>query len=249
VPNVKTSGMELSYSLHITMHPERKPKNRPKYYPPDKTLSDYMHEKLQFEKQCIKDGVRGSDRTSHPDYNKLTKKKHDVLPKLFTSMANVYFFFDCIANVSSSAMPNIDKDEREARKVIRELFESDVKDLLGIRRTNSTRQIYAFLFDRLIHSLIYTGDGDVDKADDFRLKLIHILQDSIFRSTQVPLLADFSGKGWGIALNDIGRASAWTEMLAKKVDTKDDDSTKPDNTVDLSNVSFVNLPSDLKHKS
>jgi hypothetical protein len=63
------------------------------------------------------------------------------------------FLFECIANVSSSAMPNMDKVEREARKVIRELFEDDVKDLLGIRRTNPKRQIYAFLFDRLIHAM------------------------------------------------------------------------------------------------
>jgi hypothetical protein len=218
------------------MHSERKPKNGPKYYPPDKTLSDYMHEKLLFEIKCINDDLRGTDRTSHPEYNRLSKKRHDVLPKLFRSMANVYFFFECIANVSSSAMPNIDKVEREARKVIRKLFEDDVKDLLGIRRTNPKRQIYAFLFDRLIFSLIYAGDGRADEADYFRLKLIHILQDNIYRNVQVPLSDDFSPDGKRLVLNDIGRALTWTEMLAKKVDTKEYDSTKPDNTVDFSNV-------------
>ena len=215
------------------MRPRRKPIVRPQYYPPDESLSDYMREKLLFETKCIKDGLRGKERTSHPDYNRLNKKKHDVLPKLFTSMANVYFFFECIANVSSSAMPNIDKVEREARKVIRELWTDDVKDLLGITRANPKRQIYAFLFDRLIHSLIYTGDGDVNEADYFRLKLIHILQDNIYRKVQVPLRTDFSGVGYGIVLNDIGRALAWTEMLAKKVDTKDDDSAKPDDIIEF----------------
>jgi hypothetical protein len=88
----------------------------------------------------------------------------------------------------------------------------------------------------------------VDEDDYFRLKLIHILQQNILYHTQVPLSDDFSPQGKGIVLNEIGRASAWTEMLAKKVDTKEDDSTKPDYTVDFSNVSFVNFPSDFSLK-
>src|SRR5947209_885205 len=117
------------------MRPRRKPKIAPKYYPPHKSLSDYMQEKLQFEIKCIKEGLAGSDRRSHADYNKLSKKKHDVLPKLFQSMANLVYFFACIENVSSSSMPNIEPNECEARKVIRELWLDDVKDLLGIRRS------------------------------------------------------------------------------------------------------------------
>ena len=222
------------------MPKSKKPKNEPKPYTPDRGLVNFMHDKLQFEKQCIKEGVWGKLRTSHPDYKNLNRRKNYVVDKVFRSMANLVFFFECIANLPSSTMPSVDKVEREARKVLQDLFENDVKDLLGVRRANpkDKRQIYAFVFDRLIHSLIYTGDGDVDKADYFRLKLIHILQDNIYRKIQVPLSDDFSPSGKGIVLNDIGRSLAWTEMLANKVDTKDDDSRKPGNTIDFPRDSY-----------
>jgi hypothetical protein len=211
------------------MSTAHKPENEGKPYLPDDVLLNYMQEKLQFEIKYIKEDSRG--RTSDPEYDLLNKRKNDVLKKVFKSMANLVFFFESIANIPSSSMPYMEPNEREARKVIRELFENDVKDLLGIRRNpNDKRQNYAFVFDRLIHSLIYTGDGDVDKADYFRLKLIHILQDNIYRKVQVPLRTDFSGVGYGIVLNDIGRALAWTEMLAKKVDTKEG---TPGNTINF----------------
>jgi hypothetical protein len=207
----------------------RKPEKEPKPYLPDEVLLNYMQEKLQFEIKYIKEDLRG--RTSDPDYELLNKRKNDVLKKIFKSMANLIFFFECIANLPSSTMPSVDKVEREARKVIRELFQNDVKDLLGIRRSaKDKRQTYAFLFDRLIHSLIYTGDGKVDEGNQFRLKLIHILQDSIYRKVPVTLSDDFSQGGKGIVLNDIGRAAAWTEMLAKKVDTKEG---TPSNTINF----------------
>jgi hypothetical protein len=89
------------------------------------------------------------------------------------------------------------------------------------------------VFDRLIHSLIYTGNGRVDKADYFRLKLFHILQQNIYSKVQVPLLDDFSSMAFSIILQDVGRALAWTEMLAKKVYDEDDDLTMPRRTFDF----------------
>jgi hypothetical protein len=213
------------------MRISHKSKAHIKGYTPERGLVNFMRERVQFEKRHIIEELRGESLATDPDYNKLKRRKNYVVDKVFTSMANLVFFFESIASVPSSK--TLDELERKARKELQKLFEDDVKDLLGIRRVNPDKQIYGFLFDRLIHSLIYTGDGDVDEADYFRLKLIHILQDSIFHKVQVPLTTDFSGQSWGIVLNDIGRASAWTEMLAKKVDTRKDDSRKPRNTLNF----------------
>jgi hypothetical protein len=76
-----------------------------------------------------------------------------------------------------------------------------------------------------------TSGKHVDSDNYFRLKLIHILQENIFHHIQVALTPNFSSEvGYGIVLNDIRRALAWTEMLAMKAN---DDQGEARNILDF----------------
>jgi hypothetical protein len=204
-----------------------------KSYVPDKSIVNYMNEKLQFEKERNKLSLRGEALQTNPLYSTLKKRKVDVLDRVFRSMANIVFFFDRISTEED----------------LREDFEDDVKDLLGVRRDNPEERIYGFIFYRLVSSILIernrskklqshgnvqieliAQDRNLD-VSDFSLNLNHFLQQIVrdkVRSS-LPTGVDMLGAQTAI-LNDFDRALAWTGLLAHSTDQ---DNEKPDRTLDL----------------
>ena len=82
-------------------------------------------------------------------------------------MANLTYFFETI-----SSYPELQNE-----------FESDIKDLLGIRRTSPKITDYAFMFSSLINGITkstYQRKSSYQISDYFRLKLIHQLQEAVY---------------------------------------------------------------------
>lgn len=168
----------------------------PKYYSPDQSLVDYMHDLLQIthNKKKLDAGAQATEKG-----RLRTAKSRHILPEiLFPAMANLTFFF-------------------EATELFPELLsagtlESDIKELLGIRRLNPRAYNYAFMFMSLISNMIMISRT----SEDFRLKLLHKLADIIwFKVTGLKLLETQSASSR--VLEDIGRSTTWLEMLSSRV--------------------------------
>src|SRR5919106_435625 len=101
-----------------------------KGYMPDEVLTNYMHEKLRFEKKRKREKLHGRELNEDIEYSRLKKRKIDVLDRIFRSMANLTFFFQCISEYPELA----------------DIFDDDVKDLLGIRRYYQQKQEFGFIF-------------------------------------------------------------------------------------------------------
>jgi hypothetical protein len=99
-------------------------------YVPDKLVVNYMQQKLHFEKKRKSEKLQGRELAEDDEYLALKKRKTDVLDRIFRSMANLIFFFECMAKHSE----------------LDELFDEDIKDLLGIRREDPQRQVLGFVF-------------------------------------------------------------------------------------------------------
>src|SRR5438552_1359582 len=145
------------------MRTERKSRNRQNGYPPDDLLINYMRQKLHFERDKEKSKLRGKELAEDDTYSNLKKRKFDVIDRVFRSMANLIFFFKCIAE-----HPELEK-----------VFEDDVMDLLGVKRNNPEKHDLGFVFyDLLDYILIGRKEGRYTKETDdrlnFRLILNHI---------------------------------------------------------------------------
>jgi hypothetical protein len=110
-------------------------------------------------------------------------------------MANLQFFFESV-----STIPELSN------------FESDIRHLFGIRRHRPRAHNYAFMFKELVLGMINITNGE----PDFRLKLVHQLQDIIFRKIYRSEILD-SEKATNVIFGDIGRVLAWTEMLSVRI--------------------------------
>jgi hypothetical protein len=76
---------------------------------------------------------------------------------------------------------------------------------------------------------MYVGDGRDFKKNYFRLALINILQRNVFGHSQIAIFDTFSQEAKTIVLHDVGRALAWTEMLARETLVLDNKVAKLDN--------------------
>ena len=142
----------------------------------------------------------------------LDKEKVELLNNhIFLSMANLVFFF-----VSVSRYPEL-----------KEIFENDIKDLLGVRlekpeEYNSQENSYGFAFTELIQNILIPGYGFSSQVrvcrKDFRLRLVHILQDTVKSIVELALVDIKNTSTYRIVMNDFERTMAWTKMLADCVD-------------------------------
>jgi hypothetical protein len=176
---------------------------------------------LKWHRSFILLKVRGKELAEDATYSKLKSKKFDVLDRVFRSMANLIFFFKCIAEY-----PELEK-----------VFEDDVMDLLGVKRNE--KQDLGFVFcDLLDYILIgrkggrYAKEGD-DRLD-FRLILNHIVQQIVchkMRQSSVSILK--MGGPRRVVMDDFHKAWAWTEMLSLTAEQTLDDEVPPDRTFDF----------------
>lgn len=129
----------------------------------------------------------------------LRNKKIKILDEIiFPSMANLTYFFNRIVN----------------SEYLGDNFESDIKDLLGVRRLHPNSENYAFMFAELVASMITIGPNSI--MPNFRLKLLHILQHLIFRKIMNQVKFE-TENAKGAVLIDIERSKVWTEMIASRV--------------------------------
>src|ERR671931_2300090 len=136
----------------------KKHQNNKNSYVADDLLVNYMHQKLQFEREKEKLKLRGKDLAEHDTYSNLKRRKFDVVERVFRSMANLIFFFKCIAEY-----PELEK-----------VFEDDVLDLLGVKRNDSETDDSGFAFYNLLDYILIGKKGGryADQGDDridFRL--------------------------------------------------------------------------------
>ena len=131
-------------------------------YVADELVVNYMQKKLRFERRRMSEELRGKELVENKEYSSLKKRKTDVLDRIFRSMANLIFFFQCIAEYSELA----------------EVFDDDIKNLLGIRRKDPQKQGLGFVFLELMLSIIKVEKQSLDEQNekDFRLHLTHLLQ-------------------------------------------------------------------------
>jgi hypothetical protein len=84
-------------------------------------------------------------------------------------MANLVFFFEAMT-ISSE---------------LKGTFESDIRELFGIRRNNPSFDNYGFMFKILLRSIFHSNLGL--SQNDFRFKLLHELQEIIYYKLRGPL--------------------------------------------------------------
>jgi hypothetical protein len=174
-------------------------------YVADELVVNYMQKKLRFERRRMSEELRGKELVKNKEYSSLKKRKTDVLDRIFRSMANLIFFFQCLAEHSELA----------------EVFDNDIKDLLGIRRKDPQKQVLGFVFLELMLSIIKVKKQPLDEQNekDFRLYLTHLLQTIIFDKVRLSTSDTFNNvHAQAIVEEDLMRAWAWTKMLADKVD-------------------------------
>jgi hypothetical protein len=174
-------------------------------YKPRIGLVTYLNKKLQFQREKQELTRAGEDLSAEKkqEGKNLDRMKVHVLNKyIFPSMADLTFFFQFIADHSE----------------LEEVFEDDVKDLLGIRRDRPEELDYGFMLYNLLWAIIMGGKRE-DHKQDFRLGLTYPLQRIIFRKVDQSSKDIFKTQGSRRAvLDDFRRAWAWTEMMAYGVD-------------------------------
>lgn len=192
-----------------------------KTHPPDAKLVKYVKEKSSFERRKGELESAGKKLTkiekdeSNKELEEIERKlrtlqntKGEVLDEIiFPSMANLTFFFKSVLD-----LPELN-------------FESDIIQLLGIRRLTPRPWNYAFVFVNLVHAMISTKKGY--KKNDFRIRLIHELQKQIWHKFQELSSEVFlTSRAFNTVNQDIERAMTWTEMIASKINDEYDFESK-----------------------
>lgn len=161
-----------------------------------------MQDMLQYKKD-INEWEMSADikRKRYLDKEKvLLLRKH-----IFPGMANLLYFFYYVSRYPE----------------LREVFDNDIEELLGIRR-DSTKFEYGFIFNTLIQSILLIGPYNTAETHvkDFRLRLIQILQEAIWAKADLALPNIFrkNPSAQRVVGDDFHRVWAWTTMLAEQVE-------------------------------
>jgi hypothetical protein len=143
----------------------------------------------------------------------LDKEKVNLLNNhVFQSMAYLTYFFKYVSSYES----------------LNQIFENDIKDLLGLRIRDPESERYAFIFYDLLHSIL-----SIDFSNkNLQTQLIHIVQEII--KEKVEEYVDSSHKNENIKdviLADFDRVLAWTEMLGESQPQTAEDIAQPHRTI------------------
>ena len=190
-------------------------KDHIKHYTPNTHLVGYFKDVLQ-QNSFIKSKRRQESAGESQKYNEnLARMKVHYLDKhIFQAMADIMFFFQTIAE----------------HKELQEVYEEDIKDLLGIRRDKPNELPYGFVFVELISTILslrtkeYDFPNEDDKNDrikikrDYTLKLTQKLQEIVYDKLEQYVKDIFGNPDAQKAVtNDLSRVLGWVGMLASGV--------------------------------
>ena len=187
--------------------------NGVKHYTPQQELVNNIKNILQHKKlvgpKIEVSAVEGSQKKTNP----YRMKVHYLDKHIFQAMANLTFFFQAIAK----------------HPELQELYEDDIKDLLGIRRNDPNELEYGFMFVNLISAIMSTTRKYVKKGDrfepkkDYTLKLTYRLQEMVQLILEENLRELFDNPNSQRAVEtDISRVLGWVGMLASGVPDEHD---------------------------
>jgi hypothetical protein len=206
--------------MNVTNNRSKKRKLETKNYGCHADVRRLMQEMLQYNKNISEWEMAPNKK--HKRY--LDKEKVLLLNKyIFPAMANLLFFFYYVSRYPE----------------LREVFDDDIEELLGIRRDN-TKHTYGFIFTALIQSILLIGLNNTAETHvkDFRLRLIQILQESIWAKVDLALHTIFKNPSAQQAVaNDFNRVWGWTRMLAEQVEQQaQNEGSKLHRTINFSGI-------------
>jgi hypothetical protein len=174
-------------------------------YMPAKALVNYMIEKLHHDIET--DTLPKLDPAQQERTRNLDRRKVHILHKIiFPSMANLVFFLESV----------------NGNKRLQELFEDDIKDLIGMRQSGDYDKLYTWsTFSRLIRAVLldrYHDDTNEESAgDDYKMVLADILQQYVNEKLMFSLRKQFGeNEIVDIMADDINRVRALTKLSASK---------------------------------
>lgn len=128
------------------------------------------------------------------------RMRNYYLNHIFQAMADLTFFFEAI-----SKYPELQED-----------FDPDLLDLFGIKRLDVKAENYAFMFNRLMSSMLLI-DHEYEEHD-FRLQLLSKVQEMILSKMEGASHPLFKSLGASQYVNqDIGKAVTWTKAAAYEI--------------------------------
>ncbi|MGB7883443.1 MAG: hypothetical protein WBL44_12000 [Nitrososphaeraceae archaeon] len=205
-------------------------------YGPDRSIVKFMIALLQYKEDVklvneLEEHKRYLDKgkvdLQHKEKIKLEehkryldKEKVGLLNNcIFPSMANIVFFFKYISRYPE----------------LKEVFDNDIKDLLGVRRENPNKDNYGYIFSDLLRSIIMPELGYYNEEKlhdkDFRLRLTQILQETVIAKTGIYLIDMFTNESIHVVQNDFNRAKAWVEAVANSAGQNAVDSKPPNRPI------------------
>lgn len=181
-----------------------KVRNTSECYVPSSTLVRYLEEKLRSVEIVLDKTTRGEElsKEDRSDRLLLDRRKVDILNKvIFPSMANVTYFLEFI----------------NEHPILRESFENDLKELLGVEQGPGDRSPIAretFIFGRFVNAAIARGSGT--NSSDFRTLLLDAMQYSISQEV-TDLCTAIHGDEMinSVIVPDMSRALAWVRSISR----------------------------------
>ena len=169
-------------------------------YRPNTKIVQYLKDRVKMSELLIeKMRSRFSPEEKNFD-DKLRQDKKRLLDNvIFPSMANLVIFFEYIAE----------------NKELRELFEDDVKELLGFKGQSAKYEDN--IITRLLQSIL-KWDSNND-PNNFRLELISSIQNVLFNKIiPLSLMDNKLGDSMtnGIVAPDVGRALLWARNFSSR---------------------------------
>jgi len=168
----------------------------PKRIQPSTSLTDYLDETLRLERMRNK---KLDNIVDNKDVRNNDEKKVRMLDKLFTSMADLIYFFEFLGNHPEL----VDK------------FGEDIEDLLGLKVTEDSKHR---AFERFIGATISSesSGGQImsEGKFNFQRRLIAIMQSIIHISVfGYFLISQEAANFKGMAHDDLTRAEVWTKFI------------------------------------
>lgn len=174
-------------------------------YVPDAHIVKYMRRRLQQFDSIQKLGAEEKvPEKLEKEEGALSTDKFRILPKIFQAMVDITFFFGVM-----NAHPEIQK-----------IFESDIKEILGVKRRDPKNTPYAFMFHILVSGMLL---AQYPTGKDFRLRLNEQLQHLVWDKMTLYLTDIFESiASHNMITQDFNRVFGWTEMLMFAMKEKDE---------------------------